>query len=100
MANDPTTLDQWIRRRVRACIWQQWRNPRTRVRNLIKLGVGPREAHTHGNSSTGPWTMSLSKAIHIALSLAFLKELGLSSLVEIWFKLASKGRTAAALLCV
>ncbi|XZE19403.1 group II intron reverse transcriptase/maturase [Pirellulaceae bacterium SH449] len=87
-------LDQWIRRRVRACIWQQWRNPRTRVRNLIKLGVSPREAHTHGNSSKGPWTMSLSKAIHIALSLDYLKELGLSSLLAIWIKLASNGRTA------
>ena len=32
-------LDKWIRRRVRACFWRSWRRPRTRVRNLLQLGV-------------------------------------------------------------
>jgi RNA-directed DNA polymerase len=87
-------LDKWIRRRVRACFWQQWRNPRTRIRNLLKLGVREHEAYTHGSSSKGPWVMSSSKAIHMALSTAYLTQLGLSSLLTIWTKLASKGRTA------
>ena len=42
-------LDKWIRRCVRACFCQQWRNPRTRIRNLLKLGVREHEAHTHGS---------------------------------------------------
>jgi RNA-directed DNA polymerase len=87
-------LDKWIRRRVRACFWQQWRNPRTRIRNLLKLGVREHEAYTHGSSSKGPWVMSSSKAIHMALSIEYLTQLGLSSLLTIWTKLASKGRTA------
>ena len=87
-------LDQWIRRRLRACFWQQWRNPRTRIRNLLKLGVQEHEAYTHGSSSKGPWVMSSSKAVHMALSLDFLKRIGVVSLLEIWTKLASKGRTA------
>ena len=32
-------LDKWVRRRIRSCYWKQWRNPRTRIRNLRKLGV-------------------------------------------------------------
>ena len=87
-------LDKWIRRRVRACFWQQWRNPRTRIRNLLKLGVQEHEAYTHGNSSKGPWVLSSSKAVHMALSTEYLTQLGLSSLLTIWTKLASKGRTA------
>ena len=87
-------LDKWIRRRVRACFWQQWRNPRTRIRNLLQLGVREHEAYTHGSSSKGPWVMSSSKAIHMALSNDYLTRLGLSSLLAIWTKLASKGRTA------
>ena len=86
--------DNWIRRRVRACFWRQWRLPRTRVRNLLQLGVPKREALTHGSSSKGPWVMSSSKAVHMALSLAYLKQQGLASLLEIWLKLASKRRTA------
>jgi RNA-directed DNA polymerase len=32
-------FDQWIRRRVRICLWKRWRSVRTRVRNLLDLGV-------------------------------------------------------------
>jgi RNA-directed DNA polymerase len=87
-------LDKWIRRRVRACFWRSWRRPRTRVRNLLQLGVPKVEALTHGSSSKGPWVMSSSKAVHMALSNDYLTQLGLSSLLAIWTKLASKGRTA------
>ncbi len=87
-------LDKWIRRRMRACFWRQWRHPRTRIRNLLKLGVPKVEALTHGCSSKGPWVKSSSKAVHMALSLDFLKRLGVVSLLEIWIKLASKRRTA------
>lgn len=31
-----TELEGWIRRRLRTCIWKQWRRVRTRYRNLIK----------------------------------------------------------------
>ena len=32
-------LDKWIRRRLRACIWKQWKKISTRHRNLVKLGI-------------------------------------------------------------
>jgi len=33
------TIDAWLRRRIRMCIWKSWKNPRTRIANLIKCGV-------------------------------------------------------------
>ena len=33
------TLDSWIKRRLRMCLWKNWKKPRTRVRNLIRLKV-------------------------------------------------------------
>ena len=48
-------LDKWVRRRIRSCYWKQWRNPRTRIRNLRKLGVRRDQAVTHGFSSKGAW---------------------------------------------
>jgi RNA-directed DNA polymerase len=89
-----TDLDKWLRRRIRACYWQQWRKPKTRVSNLLKLGIGQHEATTHGNSSKGAWRMSSSQAVHQALSVTYLTQAGLPSILEIWNKFASKGRTA------
>jgi RNA-directed DNA polymerase len=37
-------VDHWLRRRLRMCYWKQWRRVRTRVRNLLALGTGKRQA--------------------------------------------------------
>ena len=83
-------LDKWVRRRIRSCYWKQWRNPRTRIRNLRKLGVRRDQAVTHGFSSKGPWVMSSSQAAHEALSIAYLTGQGLVSLLTIWQKLTAR----------
>lgn len=87
-------LDQWVRRRIRACYWKQWRRVRTRIRMLLKLGVRRDEAISHGCSGRGVWVMSSSAAMHVAISLDYLNQRGLASLEEIWSKFASKKRTA------
>jgi RNA-directed DNA polymerase len=87
-------LDKWVRRRLRMCIWKSWKNGRTRVANLMKLGVSEHEAYTHGMSSKGPWVLSSSQAVHQALSTALLEEWGLPSLSAIWTKLTARSRTA------
>lgn len=79
-------LDKWVRRRIRSCYWEQWRNPRTRIRNLRNLGVRRDEAVTHGFSSKGVWVTSSSQAVHEALSTAYLTQEGLVSLLAIWQK--------------
>ena len=87
-------LDKWVRRRIRMCIWKSWKNGRTRVANLRKLGVREPEASTHGMSSKGPWVLSSSQAVHQALSTALLEERGLPSLSAIWMKLTARSRIA------
>lgn len=87
-------LDKWLRRRLRACYWKQWRKAQTRVSNLLRLGVAKDQAYSHGNSSKGAWLMSSSQAVHQALSVAYLAQDGLPSLLAIWSKFASKNRIA------
>jgi hypothetical protein len=87
-------LDKWVRRRIRMCIWVNWKNGRTRAANLMKLGVPEHEAYSHGMSSKGPRVLSSSQAVHQALSRALLEERGLPSLLGIWTKLTAKNRTA------
>ena len=61
------SINGWIMRRLRAILWKQWKNPRTRVRELMKRGVFNRQAVTTGNARKGPWRMSRVKWVIIAL---------------------------------
>jgi RNA-directed DNA polymerase len=80
-------LDHWIRRRVRMAYWRQWRKPRTKVRNLMRLGVHVQAAVACGITSKGPWRSARTPGINQALSLKHLKSEGLYSLRDGWIKL-------------
>ena len=80
-------LDHWIRRRVRMAYWRQWRKPRTKVRNLMRLGVHVQAAVACGITSKGPWRSSRTPGINQALSLKYLKSEGLYSLRDGWIEL-------------
>src|ERR1700682_6514607 len=64
-------LDEWIRRRLRAIAWKQWRRGRTRFAELRHRGVGRDLAAQTAGSPHGPWRLSASHALHIALPNAF-----------------------------
>lgn len=80
-------LDHWIRRRVRMAYWRQWRKPRTKVRNLMRLGVHVQAAVACGITSKGPWRSAKTPGINQALSLEYLKSEGLYSLRDGWIAL-------------
>jgi len=65
---------------------KQWRKPRTRIRNLIRLGVSTKEAIHIGLSSKGYYRLAKTKAVQIALNNAWLKAQGLISVKEQWVK--------------
>jgi RNA-directed DNA polymerase len=74
-------LDQWTRRRLRAIAWKQWKRGTTRFAELRRRGVGRDLAAQTAGSPHGPWRLSNSPALTIALPNAFLASLGLTSLV-------------------
>lgn len=61
------SLNGWIFRRLRCLVWTQWKNPRTRVRNLLKLGISRRDAFLCGNARKKMWHMSRIKWVIIAM---------------------------------
>jgi len=76
-------LDQWIRRRLRSIAWKQWKRGRTRYAELRRRGVGRELAAKTAGSAHGPWRLSNSPALNIALSNDFfLNGLGLASVAE------------------
>ena len=74
-------LDQWIRRRLRAIAWKQWKRGRTRYNKLRRRGVGRELAAQTAGSPHGPWRLSQSPALNIALPNAFFVALGVATLV-------------------
>jgi RNA-directed DNA polymerase len=61
------TLDHWIRQRLRAYVWKQWKLPRTRVRNLMARGIARHWAMMVGNTRKGPWRLSRNGTVCAAL---------------------------------
>jgi RNA-directed DNA polymerase len=80
-------LDDWLRRRVRLYHWKQWKQPRTRRRNLIKLGADPDTVHMVTRSRKGYWRMSANSIVHRALNNQWLKEQRVPAMKDIWIKL-------------
>ncbi len=87
-------LDRWLRRRIRMCYWKQWRRPRKRRRELIRLGVPIRQAIRHARSRKGYWHMSKTIASGVGLTNAWLAEQGMLSMKTLWSELAPLRRTA------
>src|SRR5690606_31968902 len=73
-------LDGWIRRRLRMCLWKNWKKPKTKIRNLIKLGVPKGKAYEWGNSRKGYWRISKSPILHKTLGNSYWSNQGLKSL--------------------
>src|SRR5438477_13109993 len=75
-------LTRWVRLRLRAALWRQWKTPRRRRAALLKLGVSPRLARNTASSGRGPWPLARTKALTVGLSNAYFKSLGLPTLVD------------------
>jgi len=75
-------LTRWVRVRLRAALWRQWKTQRRRRAMLIQLGVRGRLADNTAGSGRGPWHLAHSKALNIALSNAYFRARGLPSLFE------------------
>ena len=74
-------LTRWVRLRLRAALWRQWKTPRRRRAALIALRVSGELRNTAG-SGRGPWYIARSKALSVGLSNVHFKSLGLPSLIE------------------
>ena len=85
-------LDEWIRRRLRMCLWKQWKKPKTRLRNLRALNVPEWAARMMANSRRGAWAMS--RNINNALDTSYWEHQGLKSLLERYLYLRQSFGTA------
>jgi RNA-directed DNA polymerase len=76
------SLTRWVRLRLRAALWRQWKTRRRRRAELLELGVHPRPARNTAGSGRGPWYPVRAKALAFGLSNTYFRSLGLPSLFE------------------
>jgi RNA-directed DNA polymerase len=76
------SLIRWVRLRLRAALWRQWKTPRRRRAALLERGVRPRLASNTAGSGLGPWYLARAKALSVGLSNAYFASLGLPSFVD------------------
>ena len=75
-------LDRWIRRRLRTCIWKQWKKISTKYRNLVKLGINNYKAWEYANTRKGYWRTSNSPILSKSLTNKYLESIGFVSLIQ------------------
>jgi RNA-directed DNA polymerase len=75
------SLEKWVRRRLRSVVWKQWKRGKVRFAELCKRGVSKVPAAQTAGSAHGPWRLSNSPALNIALPNAYFASLGLAPLV-------------------
>ena len=77
-----TTLDEWIRRRLRMCYWKQWKKIKTKFDNLVKLGIDSHKAWEFANTRKGYWRISNSPILNRTLTNALFEKLGYPSILK------------------
>ena len=73
-------IDKWVRRKLRCYIWKQW--GRAGYRELRKRGVSVREAWHTSKSAHGPWRLSKTPALALALPVRYFNSMGLPALAQ------------------
>lgn len=85
-------LDEWIRRRMRMCLWKQWKTSKTRLRKLRALNVPEWAARQMAGSRRGPWEMA--RNTNNTLDTSYWKHQGLKSLLNRYLELRQSLGTA------
>ena len=85
IANMKTTMqrwDEWLRCRFRMYIWKQWKNPRTRVRNMMKLDLPKWRACEVVYSGKAYWRTAHHPNVQWAISNKRLAQAGYYSILD------------------
>ena len=84
MRNTMKEWDKWLRRRFRMYIWKQWKKPRTRVQNLMKLGLSEWRAREVAYSRKAYWRSARHASVQAAISNKRLAQAGLVNVLDLY----------------
>lgn len=83
-------IDEWYRRRIRMVIWKQWKRIKTKLANLIKLGIKKAKAWEWANTRKGYWHIANSFIMHTTITTDRLRQAGYVFLSDYYQKVRVK----------
>jgi len=86
--NKLNELDNWLRSRLRYCIWHDWKKSERKRKNLIRLGVKPDMAYQWSRSRKGGWRIAHSPILTTTITLERLKLRGYEPMLEYYLKVS------------
>jgi len=79
-------LDEWLRNRLRYCIWHDWKKPERKRKNLIRLGVKKGMAYAWSRTRMGGWAVAQSPILGTTIQVSLLKRRGYISMTDYYSK--------------
>lgn len=80
------SLDEWLRNRLRYCIWHEWKKPERKRKNLIRLGVDQDHAYAWSRTRKGGWAVAQSPILITTITLSRLRRKGYESMLSYHLK--------------
>ena len=79
-------LDEWLRNRLRYCIWHDWKKPERKRKNLIQLGLDQGTAYAYSRTRMGGWRVAQSPILGTTITLSGLRRRGYESMLDYYLK--------------
>jgi RNA-directed DNA polymerase len=76
--------DEWLRRRIRAVYWKQWKKLKTKYKMLRRLKLQEWKVHELANSRKGYWRMA--QVLNCAITNKLIARLGYTSMADYYSK--------------
>ena len=75
-------LDEWLRNRLRYCIWHDWKKLERKRKNLIQLGIEQGQAYAWSRTRMGGWAVAQSPILKTTITLSRLKRKGYKPMID------------------
>lgn len=79
-------VDQWLRNRLRYCIWHDWKKRERKRKNLIRLGVDHDHAYAWSRTRKGGWAVAQSPILRTTITEKRLRKRGYESMMDYYRK--------------
>jgi len=74
-------LDEWLRNRLRYCIWHDWKKPERKRKNLMGLGIKREQAYVWSRTRMGGWAVAQSPILRTTITEKRLRTRGYQSML-------------------
>jgi RNA-directed DNA polymerase len=75
-------LDEWLRNRLRYCIWHDWKKLERKRKNGIQLGIEEGQAYAWSRTRMGGWAVAQSPILKTTITLSRLKRRGYKPMID------------------